>query len=251
MGLKNLIGQRFGYLIVLSRAPDHITSSGQKKTAWLCRCDCGTECIKVGAELTRKKNAVISCGCAALELRKNNNFSTKEPNEYFIDVNNIVHIKLTKNKEALVDKDDLEKVLKYRWFARFTKTDVVYATAHCKRTKGEHIQMHQLIMGLKNIDHINGNGLDNRKENLRHYNNQGQNKVNSPKYNYKRNPTSKYKGVYWSKKDNKFRASCGGFYLGLFNTEKEAAIAYNNKASELYGEFAKLNVIAGTEEVEL
>lgn len=252
MAVKDLTGKRFGKLTVLSRAPDHITNTGQKKTAWLCQCDCGTQCIKVGAELTRKKNAVQSCGCWALENRKGNQYSKKQPNEYYIDDAGVVHVQFTQNQEALVDADDLDKILEYRWYTAKSPTGIIYVAAY-KRGSGKaaNVQMHQIIMGCKYIDHINGDGLDNRKINLRKYTYTAENKANTGKHKFKRPVTSKYKGVSRASKEKKFRAKCGAFNLGSFETEEEAAIAYNNKASELYGEFARLNVIAGTEEVEL
>lgn len=110
------------------------------------------------------------------------------------------------------------------------------------------ILMHREIMGLSlhdgiQLDHINGNRLDNRRCNLRICD-KSQNNANVSKY---REGTSIYKGVYrkprykgwyaYINKDNK------RYNLGRYNTEEEAAIAYNKKAYELYGEFAKLNVI--------
>lgn len=56
----DLTGQRFGYLTVLQRVPDYVTSGGNKLRAWLCRCDCGIERVVTGAHLRRGK--VKSCG---------------------------------------------------------------------------------------------------------------------------------------------------------------------------------------------
>lgn len=94
----------------------------------------------------------------------------------------------------------------------------------------------------KYIDHINNDRLDNRIENLRECTNQ-QNGFNSNRGRGK----SRYKGVAWSKGSRKWRAYINNHYkqlhLGLFTCEHEAAKAYNKKARELYGEFAKLNEI--------
>jgi len=96
------------------------------------------------------------------------------------------------------------------------------------------------------VDHINGNGLDNRIENLRMCNN-SQNQMNRRN---QQNSLSKYKGVrkvQERKLNNPWYASISKdrvkFHLGYFSTEKEAAEAYNNKAKELFGEFASLNTI--------
>ena len=91
------------------------------------------------------------------------------------------------------------------------------------------------------VDHKNLNTSDNRIDNLRAATQQ-QNACNKRGHG-----ASKYRGVVWYKKNQKWGAHCKSFgkfyYLGLFNTEEEAALAYNKKALELHGEFAKLNEV--------
>lgn len=94
------------------------------------------------------------------------------------------------------------------------------------------------------IDHIDGNGLNNRLDNLRLVTNQ-ENQANRHADNKRKNGV-KFKGVY--KHNNKFKAEIttksGRLYLGLFNTPEEAAHAYNEAANEHHGEHAKLNKVA-------
>jgi|7_EtaG_2_1085326.scaffolds.fasta_scaffold41168_1 hypothetical protein len=97
------------------------------------------------------------------------------------------------------------------------------------------------------VDHSNGDTLNNRVENLR-WATRGENAMNAQKCRKHgtRQITSKYKGV--SKVDSRhlkqWQASCGSAgFLGRYETEREAAEAYNERAKELYGEFALLNVI--------
>lgn len=89
------------------------------------------------------------------------------------------------------------------------------------------------------VDHINGNRLDNRRENLRICTH-AKNMVNRGVY---KNNTSKFKGVSKHKGENKWRAIVAGKQIGQFDTDIEAARAYNAKMIELHGEFAKLNPV--------
>lgn len=91
------------------------------------------------------------------------------------------------------------------------------------------------------LDHINGDRLDNRISNLR----EATHKQNA--WNRKgRNTTSVYKGVYWFKRDSKWKVSIGGLdgkkiHLGMYTDEVEAAKAYDCAARILYGEYARTN----------
>lgn len=156
-------------------------------------------------------------------------------------------IELTQGYFALVDNEDFEYLNQFAWNIRIVKN-----TQYAKRSdkinkKATTIQMHRQIMNCQKnmmVDHINGNGLDNRKCNLRICT-RSNNLMNSNKPKSK--ATSKYKGVNRSKSSLKWRAeirlNTKGIYLGTFNTEKDAAIAYNNAAIKYFGEFAKLNKV--------
>lgn len=95
----------------------------------------------------------------------------------------------------------------------------------------------------KKIDHIDNNPSNNNIENLRKVT-QSQNCMNRKPH---KNRSSKYKGVCWHKASNKWIAQiCINYkiiYLGLFINKIDAAIAYNKKAKELFGEFANLNEV--------
>lgn len=107
------------------------------------------------------------------------------------------------------------------------------------------LRMHRLILGLPPgvlCDHINGNGLDNRRCNLRPCT-MAQNFGNQRKV---RGCTSRYKGVYWQRAARKWRAyiQANGLnrHLGMFEHEEDAALAYDAAAIATWGEFAKLNL---------
>jgi hypothetical protein len=144
-------------------------------------------------------------------------------------------IKLTQNKFAVVDDADFELVSKFKWCAH-KEGHKFYAVTNIGKIQ---IRMHQVVLG-RGVDHKNDDGLDNRRENLRICN-QSQNNANRRKFN----GTSKFKGVYYHRARNKWQAGIKFegryFYLGIFEKEKDAANAYNEKARELFGEFAKMN----------
>ena len=138
-----------------------------------------------------------------------------------------------------IDEEDFDLVKQNIW--HLTNGYVVTSKGR------KEFRLHRLIMhtpdGMQ-TDHINGDILDNRKENLRVCT-QNQNLYNQKK---RANKSSKYKGVYLHKLANKWMAYIDKdrkrTYLGLFVEEWEAASAYNAKAIEIYGEYARLNVLA-------
>lgn len=155
----------------------------------------------------------------------------------------VKHIGLTKGKYAIVDAADYKWLSRYKWTALVTGGKV-YAIRACK---GKTILMHREIMkparGLV-VDHIDGNGLNNCRSNLRVCTRQ-QNLYNSRP----RAKKSKYKGVrYCDQKDNWIaEATLRGHkhHLGTFRDEVEAARAYDRKAAELFGKYARLNFPQG------
>lgn len=155
-------------------------------------------------------------------------------------------ILLTKGYLAKVDDEDYDRINQYKWCV-FGEDHHPYAERRIKTEKGSHLQlMHRLVVNAPKgmvVDHINHNGLDNRKENLRICTDR-ENRLNSRKYNYK-NSYSKYRGVTWDKKRNKWVAQimCNrkNYNLGVFDTQIEAAMAYDVKAVELHGQYAGLN----------
>lgn len=158
-------------------------------------------------------------------------------------------IPLTQGKVAVVDDEDFVELSQYKWHARQID-NTFYATRQPPRngsaTRPPAILMHQSIMSAPRgscIDHINHNGLDNRRENLRIVTTT-QNAQNQRS----RTGSSRFKGVYWHKGAQKWiaRIVINGqkTYLGSFVDEVAAANAYNIAASQHYGEYAYLNVVA-------
>lgn len=148
---------------------------------------------------------------------------------------------------ALVDDEDFEALNRFKWCAKSSGAGLFYAyRATGKRSDGSRVYqfMHRLLVqGDGFVDHINGNGLDNRRDNLR-LATSSQNGINRRKA---LGTTSRYKGVTWSKKDQRWCAQIKrngkNRFLGSFRSEEEAAKAYDAAARELFGEFAKLNKV--------
>lgn len=151
-------------------------------------------------------------------------------------------IELTQGKFAIVDDEDFEWLNQWRWQV---DTDG-YAVRHVlarEGKKGSKIRMHRAInktpTGLL-TDHINGNRLDNRKENLRNCTTR-ENTWNSKSHNN----TSGYKGVTWDKRGNKWKGHIRinnlSLHLGYFTDVTEAAKVYDSYAIKYFGEYAKLN----------
>lgn len=144
-------------------------------------------------------------------------------------------IKLTQNQYAIVDDEDYEYLNQWKWYAEWNQRGHVYYAV--RTSKNKRIYMHRMLMNTPKgaqTDHINNNSLDNRKSNLRicsHRQNQ---------QNLKRQTSSKYPGVTWVKREQKWQAQIqiNGYRknLGTFNNEKSAAKAYEKAVRELCGE---------------
>ncbi len=173
-----------------------------------------------------------------------------------LNIGTMKEIHLTQGKIALVDDDNYDFLMQWKWFARKHR-NTYYATRYNGRLNGKqrpNIQMHREILNATQgvqVDHEDHNGLNNQKYNIRLCTN-SQNQQNKTSWG-----KSRFKGVCVSfvrgKNDKQKKYKTITAYinidkkrkgLGSFATEELAAIAYNNAAKELFGEFANLNVIS-------
>lgn len=152
-----------------------------------------------------------------------------------------IRIRLSKGKYALVDGIDAPFLRLFKWHVagKYAVTKVA------PRGQIKQIHMHRVILGLglrqydsREVDHVNGNHLDNRIANLRTCSHS----ENMQNRRSKRNHSSKYRGVSWSKQHRKWQANAGhngkSSYIGRFSSERQAARVAAAKRRELYGEFA-------------
>jgi hypothetical protein len=162
----------------------------------------------------------------------------------------MIEIQLKPGRIAIADEEDREIVSRIKWFCRDDKGDgsLVYAIGH-DRVEGKRVsvKMHRLIMQAKPgqiVDHVNGNGLDNRRANLRICTN-AQNVRNSRKM---AGTISKYKGIVYLPGNQsprpwraRIRVSGKQIWLGRYFTEEEAARNYDYYARRYFGEYARPN----------
>lgn len=148
--------------------------------------------------------------------------------------------------KVLIDNEDWERVSKYNWFVGKQKGNKFRVSTN--KIKGTQKRLHRFILNIEEgnklqVDHINGDPLDNRKCNLRIIDN----KSNSRNQSLRIKNTSGYKGVSWDKRVRKFEAYIHVDYkkisLGFFNKKEDAAKIYNEAALKYFGDYAKLNII--------
>lgn len=157
-------------------------------------------------------------------------------------------IQLSQGKVALVDDDDFEWLLKYKWHIFQGPTNKTCYAQTCIKKEGKWTTdyMHRLILkppkGIES-DHRNDNGLDNQRHNLRLCT-KSQNQAN--KLLSRENCISRFIGVTRDKRRNKWMAQIRAQpyqskFLGYFVSETDAALAYDQAAQKYHGDFARLN----------
>jgi hypothetical protein len=156
----------------------------------------------------------------------------------------VAEIIISDGTSVIVDAEDYDWLINWKWSAH--GEGYAMRGEHIGNRKYKYFTMHREIIGAKKgdiVDHVNGNKLDNRKENLR-IANRSQNATNSKH----RKNKSGYRGVCMDKRrglwKSEIRVGDGKRkFLGYYEAKIEAAKAYNDAATKYHGEFAKLNEI--------
>ncbi|MGB7582952.1 MAG: AP2 domain-containing protein [Sedimentisphaerales bacterium] len=155
-------------------------------------------------------------------------------------------IYLGEGEWTILDQQDYYRLGNFKWWLKGFKTKCyAFRTSKLGPMKTRFVSLHREIMnppkGLV-VDHRNGDGLDNRRANLR-LATHSQNMINRPKTKSK--TTSKFVGVNFDKSRNKWAAKIHyenkKIWLGRFDSEIDAAKAYDEAAIKYHGEFARLN----------
>ncbi len=153
---------------------------------------------------------------------------------------------LTRGMVALIDDADYEKVCGFKYRISKSPGGPFYAIRNTSRSLGPRrgIYLHQDLLPVPagfEVHHINGDGLDCQRKNLEKrtpaQNIQGRQKKRP-------NCTSRYRGVRQAKSgrwEAALQPTNAYFHLGRYDTEEEAARAYDRKATEVFGRFASLN----------
>lgn len=152
-------------------------------------------------------------------------------------------IKLTQDKYALVDNDDFKALSKYKWFAT-KNVNTFYAMRNSPTVNGKYkiLLMHRVIMQTPkgmHTDHIDHNGLNNQRKNLRVCTN-SQNQMNSGKKSHNK---SGFKGVSYYERYKKWRAQIKvnkkRIFLGYYDTKELGSEAYIKACKKYHGEYGK------------
>lgn len=193
---------------------------------------CGsTACVQAGV-----RRGQLSGGAVSAARAKENR---ADPYTEF----GVFFVPLTQGSFSKIDVQDVTKVMRHLWYLyREPRTGRKYAV---REEQGVTVRLHRWLLGAsdsEDVDHMNGDGLDNRRENLRKAT-ASQNTYNARK----RSPgTSKYKGVTRDANGRmtwraRIRVDRRLIHLGRFDTEEEAALAYDAAARRHFGTFACVN----------
>lgn len=218
MYYRDLIGRKIGKWTVLG-ADTHGTD---RRTRMLCRCDCGT--TRTVDAYCLQHGGTVSCGqCKTISPE-----------------NGYMRCVMKNGASFIFDREDTELVKEHSWS---------FARGHIRTSiNGKNVFLHRLIMSAPTgteIDHINMDKTDNRRQNLR----KATHAENQRNKGLRKDSTTGYKGVCLDKRTGRYFAYINAngrrTYLGSFSDRSAAAHAYDEAAVRLHMEFARTNCMKG------
>lgn len=230
--VDEMIGKKFGLLTVINRTDNYIFPNGDSVIAYNCRCDCGNN--KTIPKRSLKNGNTKSCGCIHTEIVRKLGKSNIKTNTYDLSGDYGIGY-TTEGKVFYFDKEDYDIIKDYYW--NTSKGYVVSET----NNNGKPVRMHRLVMNCTDkkfdVDHINHNIIDNRKENLRIVT-RSQNQMNMQG---RSNNTSGVTGVIFNKSANKWAVAIQKnkkrIHLGVFENFDEAVKVRKEAEIKYFGEY--------------
>ena len=232
-GLIDLVGMKFGRLLVIKRAKEDYMYKGVKPyPRWECLCECGNTTTDIGDVL--RYGGTVSCGCYQKDVMSEVGKTNKKYNDHEVCGN---YVKLfDKDNVILVDAEDYDKIKNIYWSVG--QKGYVSGDNHGKR-----VQLHRFVTecpsNLK-VDHVGGEKTrcDNRKSNLR-ISTDAQNDMNKK---IAKNNTSGVTGVGWNKQAQKWTAKIGvngkRIFLGYYTNFDDAVNARKKAEEKYFGEWS-------------
>lgn len=231
---NDLTGKKFNKLYILERAEDYINPQGKPLVMWKCRCDCGNEIVTRGASIL--SGLTTSCGCVQKEKARENGLKYKRNNVFDLSQKYGMGFTHGNKEEFYFDLEDFDKIKDLYWTINNHGYVVSNDINKCA------ILFHRLILDIDDsyeVDHINHNTKDNRKENLRIVS-RSQNQMNT---RLRKDNTSGVKGVYFDNTHNYWVAKIQNDVLGCFYNFDEAVKVRKNEEEKRFGEYSYDNNI--------
>lgn len=243
---KDMTGQTFGQLTVIERTENREYPNGGKEARWLCKCSCGSMCIKLGSNLRRGYST--SCGCLKIpRIRDKALLRGHKGNRYEFNGDVGKCYGNTSDRFFIFDTEDYDKIKDYTWYIEKTG----YVHTQLKNNDVIWVQLHRLIMDCPDdmvVDHINRKPWDNRKCNLRICT-QRQNNINR---RFNQAPTNTGVMGVTLQKSGKYgvemKINGKKEWFGSYNTLEEAKQVRLDVEKKYWGEFKCKNSERGDRE---
>lgn len=200
---------------------ERVESLQNKKARWLCKCSCGSDKDVIASGTHLRRGNIRSCGCLEHELTVARNKAGHETTYEEIEDGYIIHCK-NSDLVAYIDKEDYELVKAYTWNIRDRDNGYSGYKSISTRINGKTVTLCSLLTGYAYCDHVDRNPLNNRRNNLR----EATHTENMRNCSKRKDNTSGYIGVTWSKQSNMWEAQltinkkC--LHLGKFSDKIDA-----------------------------